>query len=77
MLAYQSLIIYYFSGTGNAKNIAIWVSAFAKSNDLQVEIIDISAIDRLSVKPPPPGALLVFISPVHGFNYPPCNAAFY
>ena len=71
MLVYQNLVIYYFSGTGNAKNIAEWISGFAVNNGINAETIDISAIDRLAVKAPSPDALLIFISPIHGFNYPP------
>jgi Pyruvate/2-oxoacid:ferredoxin oxidoreductase delta subunit/flavodoxin len=69
--AYQKVIIYYFSGTGNSKNVAIWLSQVAEENNIESQIINISQIDRLSIAPPEPDSLVVFISPVHGFNYPP------
>jgi Pyruvate/2-oxoacid:ferredoxin oxidoreductase delta subunit len=69
--AYQKVIIYYFSGTGNSKNVAIWLSQVAEENNIESQIINISQTDRLSLAPPEPDSLVVFISPVHGFNYPP------
>jgi ferredoxin len=69
--AYQKLIIYYFSGTGNSKNVAIWMSQVAEAKYIESQLIDIAQIERLSVQPPEPDSLLVIISPIHGFNYPP------
>jgi len=69
--AYQKVVIYYFSGTGNSKNVAIWLSQVAEKNNIESQIINISQIDRLSIAPPEPNSLVVFISPIHGFNYPP------
>jgi Pyruvate/2-oxoacid:ferredoxin oxidoreductase delta subunit len=71
MGTYQKLAIYYFSGTGNSKNVALWMSSVASKNNIVSEIINIATIDRLSIATPSPGALIVFISPTHGFNYPP------
>lgn len=34
-------------------------------------ISNIAEIDRLNIPLPPKDALIVFVSPVHGFNYPP------
>jgi ferredoxin len=69
--AYQKVIIYYFSGTGNSKNVAIWLSQVAEENKIESQIINISQINRISIAPPEPDSLVVFISPIHGFNYPP------
>ena len=68
---YTKVIIYYFSGTGNSRNVGEWLASVAKENNIESQIINIANIDRLSVDPPEPGSLLVFISPIHGFNYPP------
>jgi len=68
---YKKLIIYYFSGTGNSKNVAVWLSRVAEENDIKCEIINIASIDRINIAPPDPSALIAFISPIHGFNYPP------
>jgi len=69
--AYQKIQIYYFSGTGNSGNIAVWLSQYAEENNIESQIINIARIDRLSIEAPEPDSLVVFVSPVHGFNYPP------
>lgn len=68
---YKKVIIYYFSGTGNSRNVAVWFTQVAKEYNVECRIINIAQIDRLSIEPPDPDALLVFVSPIHGFNYPP------
>jgi ferredoxin len=69
--AYKRVIIYYFSGTGNSKNVAVWLSKVAEEKKIESHIINIAHIDRLSITPPEADSLVVFISPIHGFNYPP------
>ncbi|RPH31413.1 MAG: hypothetical protein EHM93_13750 [Bacteroidales bacterium] len=71
MIAYQKLIVYYFSGTGNSKNVALWLSNVAKENNIEYELVNISLIDRRIIEQPDPDSLVVFVSPIHGFNYPP------
>lgn len=68
---YKNLVIYYFSGTGNARNVANWIADAALGNNLQIELVDISKIDRKNIPAPPENALIGFCSPTHGFNYPP------
>ena len=67
----QKLIIYFFSGTGNSKNVARWLSEEAATFKIECQLYDIASIDGLRVERPDPAATIVFISPVHGFNYPP------
>jgi len=69
--AYKKVIIYYFSGSGNARNVGQWFAQTAKENWVESQIINIAKIQRHSIVHPEPDALIVFISPVHGFNYPP------
>lgn len=71
MSIYQKLVIYYFSGTGNSRNVALWLSNVAKENNIESRIVNIGQIDRLTIEPPDPDVLVVFVSPIHGFNYPP------
>lgn len=71
MTVYGKLIVYYFSGTGNSKNVAMWLSDVAKEQNIECQLINIGQIDRLSIGQPDADALIAFISPVHGFNYPP------
>ena len=74
--AISHLIIYYFSGTGNARNVVNWFAEEAKSRDIHTEVFDISMIDRNHIPQPPGGALIGFVSPTHGFNYPPVSMYF-
>jgi ferredoxin len=71
MTAYNKIIIYYFTGTGNSKNVAVWLAKSAEENSIDVELVNIGQSERRSIKPPDENALVVFISPIHGFNYPP------
>ncbi|HOW08877.1 MAG TPA: EFR1 family ferrodoxin [Bacteroidales bacterium] len=75
-MAYRRLKIFYFSGTGNSKNVARWMSLAAEKNNIDCSIINIAAIDRNHLAPEPADTLIVFVSPVHGFNYPPIMLSF-
>jgi ferredoxin/flavodoxin len=68
---YKKLVIYYFSGTGNSKNVAIWLSKLAEDSQTECKLINIAQTDRLNIEKPEADALVIFVSPVHGFNYPP------
>lgn len=68
---YRKLIIYYFSGTGNSEKVARWLSQVAEEMEVASSINNIASIDRLHIPLPEENALVVFVSPVHGFNYPP------
>lgn len=72
----QSLLFYYFSGTGNARSVAHWVADVAESLKIPAETTDIAKTDRKHIAPPPPDSLVGFISPTHGFNYPPAMMYF-
>ncbi|HRQ30328.1 MAG TPA: EFR1 family ferrodoxin [Saprospiraceae bacterium] len=63
--------IYYFSGTGNSRNVAKWFSQVAAEKNIDCQLTNISRIDRIQIEKPKPGNLIVFTSPIHGFNYPP------
>lgn len=71
MDAYQKIVIYYFSGTGNSQNVALWLSKVALEKNIECQLQNIAKIDRINIEKPDRDALIVFISPVHGFNYPP------
>ena len=70
-MRYKSINIYYFSGTGNSKNVACWLSKVAAENSVECRLFNIAMIDRINIEKPDPEALIVFVSPIHGFNYPP------
>jgi len=67
----QILNIYYFTGTGNSRKVANWISHAAKEKNVECQLINIARVDRLSIEPPKPNAIIIFVSPIHGFNYPP------
>jgi flavodoxin len=70
MNAYSELVIFYFSGTGNAKQVAGWFSEFAEKRNIASGIYDISKIEMGALEPINNNSLIIIISPVHGFNYP-------
>lgn len=68
---YTRLLVYYFSGTGNSENVACWMAEIARGKGMEVSLNNIAKIDRLNVPTSLPGDLVAFVSPIHGFNYPP------
>ncbi len=70
MNTYSELVIFYFSGTGNSKQVAGWFSEFAAKRNIASRIYDISKIEKGTLEPINNNSLIIIISPVHGFNYP-------
>jgi len=70
-LKYDQLIIYYFSGTGNAKNAALWITKIAEENGLMTHLINIDRFNTIDIPELSENALIGFCSPTHGFNMPP------
>lgn len=66
----QKIIVFYFSGTGNARQIALWLSEFTASKDIRCQIYDIAEINIRTLGAISDNTAIGFISPVHGFNYP-------
>lgn len=65
------VIIFYFSGTGNAKQIATWFAEFADKKGLDCTLVNIQNIDTKTITSyTTSDKLLMIISPIHGFNYP-------
>ncbi|GHT02254.1 (4Fe-4S)-binding protein [Bacteroidia bacterium] len=64
----SKLAIFYFSGTGNAKQIALWFSEYAGKQGIDCRLCSISTADPITTIHS--DTLIIFISPVHGFNYP-------
>lgn len=75
MTVYRKIIIYYFSGTGNTNAIISWIKNKTSSKNLEIIIINISE-KNLIIPKPLNDELIVFISPVHGFNYPKIMISF-
>ena len=66
---YKNLIIYYFSGTGNAKYAAESIIEIAKKNNITTDLFDISK-DKPNVSLIDKNTLIGFCYPTHGFNAP-------
>ena len=71
MTAYPKLVVYYFSGTGNSENVAKWMADIAKDIGVEVSLVNIAKTESRHIKSPEPETLVAFVSPIHGFNYPP------
>jgi ferredoxin len=69
--AYKKIIIYYFSGTGNSRNVANWMASVSQEYQIECQLVNIAKIDRKAVIAPEPDTLIILLSPIHGFNYPP------
>ncbi len=67
---YNQLIVYYFSGTGNARHCAEWICETADKAGIKSTMIDISKTEVGSIDPPSAGTLVGFCSPTHGFHFP-------
>ena len=67
----NKLHIYYFSGTGNAKNVCHWIADEYKKVNNKIQISAISKLDNRKVSKPEKGSTIGFIGPTHGFNFPP------
>lgn len=70
MNTYSELVIFYFSGTGNSKQVVRWISEFSSARSIDCQVFDISKTDISQLEPLDSNALIIIISPVHGFNYP-------
>lgn len=72
----QRITIYYFSGTGNAERVAGWAADAAKDHGWTAEVRNIGTPGGRDVAFPAPATMLGFVSPTHGFNYPPIVLSF-
>lgn len=70
-IKYNRLIIYYFSGTGNAKNASRWILKVAEEKGLITQLINIDRIDSVEAPDFSKKTLVGFCAPTHGFNIPP------
>ena len=71
MADYSRLVVYFFSGTGNSENVAHWMAQIAREKGLEISLNNIAKTERRHIKSPEAEALVAFVSPIHGFNYPP------
>jgi len=68
---YNKLIIYYFTGTGNALAAAKWMEETAQKRQVATEILQITPSLQIHTEDIPTNSLIGFCYPTHGFNAPP------
>lgn len=69
------LRLYYFSGTGNARNVATWLASAWRAHDRDVEVVDLASSERRELHVGPDDEIGL-ASPTHGFNLPPITLNF-
>jgi ferredoxin len=69
-MKYKKVIIYFFSGTGNAKNTALWIGDEVIRKGIDIEIVSIDKIHNQEIPKPADFTLVGFCSPTHGFHFP-------
>ena len=75
-MKYDQLIIYYFSGTGNARNAAQWIISVAEERGIKTHLINIDRFKTIDLPVVTDKTLIGFCSPTHGFNLPPIMLKF-
>jgi ferredoxin/flavodoxin len=70
MKSIKEIVIFFFSGTGNSKQISIWFADYVIKKDIKCTVYNIADIDINSIQIKNPETLIIVVSPVHGFNYP-------
>jgi ferredoxin len=68
---FEKLIIYYFTGTGNALAASNWIAKISEMHNIPVEIIKISPSQLVKRESFSGKTLIGFCYPTHGFNAPP------
>lgn len=67
--------IFCFSGTGNSRNVSLWLKEAAETRNLEASIKELP-IDGTELPDIKPEDTIIITSPVHGFNYPPLVIGF-
>jgi Pyruvate/2-oxoacid:ferredoxin oxidoreductase delta subunit len=75
-MKYNKLLIYWFSGTGNARTAAGWIADYARASGLEAEIRELSAGKYPDTDTLSSDTLTGFCYPTHGFTAPPAVIKF-
>ncbi|MCU7496281.1 MAG: hypothetical protein HF314_02060 [Ignavibacteria bacterium] len=67
---YKNLVIYYFSGTGNALTAARWITKSAALKGLNASLIPVDRFKKPSFPSQEGKTLIGFLYPTHGFSLP-------
>ncbi|MDD4235158.1 MAG: EFR1 family ferrodoxin [Bacteroidales bacterium] len=73
---YSIIVLYYFSGTGNARRASEWMLAEAERKGIKTKLICIDRFTNIEIADFKDKALIGFISPTHGFNMAPLMLKF-
>lgn len=68
---FKNLIIFYFSGTGNAKQVSNWIINNAESIGIVTQLVNIGQQELINDDDITKETLIGFCYPTHGFNAPP------
>lgn len=69
------LRVFYFSGTGNARNVAHWLAVAWQVHGRPVALVDLAKVNPHDICLEA-GDELGIVSPTHGFNFPPTTLRF-
>lgn len=67
---YKSVVIFFFSGTGNSHAVATWFAEQATLFNCDCKVFDIAKTSAHSITDHIANALVFIVSPTHGFNFP-------
>jgi Pyruvate/2-oxoacid:ferredoxin oxidoreductase delta subunit len=70
-MAYTNIVIYYFSGTGNARHAAEWIKNTATKKGLEGRLVNIDRFKSIDTTGIDEKTLIGFCFPTHGFNSAP------
>ena len=76
-IIYNNLVIYYFSGTGNARRSSEWIAEVARTEGIKVHLVNIDRFENIAIPEIDQGRTLFgFAYPTHGFNAAPIMLRF-
>jgi Pyruvate/2-oxoacid:ferredoxin oxidoreductase delta subunit len=73
---WESLWIYYISGTGNARKSSEWIADEASRRGIKAVVQKIDRLENIEFPSPSEKALIGFAFPTHGFNAAPIMLKF-
>ena len=76
MARWDSLYIYYISGTGNARLSSEWIADEFRKNGLKTSVHQIDRLENISMPAVDESPLIGFAFPTHGFNAAPIMLRF-
>jgi Pyruvate/2-oxoacid:ferredoxin oxidoreductase delta subunit len=73
---WDSLWIYYISGTGNARKSSEWIASEASARGIKTTVQKIDRLENIEFPSPEEKSLIGFAFPTHGFNAAPIMLRF-